>query len=635
MKKYILIVYLLIALFPKFSVAQEYPNASGAVLLDSTAITLDRDMKVTKERFLRIKILEKRGREVFGDIKTRYDKKSQDFKVITAQTILPSGKIVQVAKDAISDVSAPEVGFATQYTNVLMKVVSFSALEPDVIIEYHYKVSSKKPTQHPLFGDVLFQGTEPIKRKVFTIVFPLSEENKFHQEFIGNDIEPIVKHLPDDMISYTFALKDIPMINSEPNMPPISEIASKLLFTFYDSLEDFCKWYSEKFYKSVKVDRNIRKIVEELGENTREEQIENIVLFVKQKIRSVYLSFGDSGYQPNKAKKVLENKYGDPQDKAVLLVSLLKTIGVNAYPVLVNTPGWGYFSIVGLSRSILLDMDNSLAVPSQFNSMLVVIEDEGCVQFVSPMGQFDKYGWIPDSYQGKDGLIIKEDTARFVEIPVLDEKESKAQVTLNAEIDEQGNLKGTFELKATGFCDYNVRNQLKHKNKDEQDIFFKSVVNNIRGGSKLISYDFINPEDLTKDMNVEVVFESPNYATFQGNKVRFSIPQLSIYGANIGNFSSIRKRNYDLELYSKRIYSYSAKIEIPEVLKIEYLPNSESKDNEYAEFEIESRKANNKITYSSNFIIKNKKVNASEYKNFKKLQDEYFNRNNWIVILSK
>lgn len=635
MKKYILIVFLLITILSNLSEAKEYPNASGVVLLDSTTITLQKDMKVTKERFLRIKILEKRGRDIFGDIKERYDKNSQDFKVITAQTILPSGKIVKAEKDAISDVSAPEVGYATQYTNVLMKVVSFSALEPGVIIEYHYKVSSKEATKHPLFGNVLFQGTEPIKKKVFTIVFPMKEKNNFHQKFVGRKLEPKIENLPDDMISYTFGLKDIPMINSEPDMPPISEIALKLLFTFYNSWEDFGKWYGEKFYKSVKVDRNIRKKVEELGGKTREEKIENIVLFVKQKIRSVYLSFGDSGYQPNKAKKVLKNRYGDPQDKAVLLVALLKAVGINTYPVLVPTPKWGYFSIVGLSRSILTDMDNSLTVPSQFNSIMVAIENDGSLQFVSPISQFNRYGWIPDSYQGKDGLIIKEDAARFVEIPVLDEKESKAQVTLNAEIDEQGNLKGTFELKATGFCDYNVRNQLKHKNKDEQNIFFKSVMNSIRGGSKLISYDFTNPEDLTKDMNIKVVFESPNYAVFQGDKVRFNIPRLSIYGANVGNYSSIQKRNYDLELYSKRMYSYDAKVKIPEGFEVEYLPDSDGINNKNAKYVITSNIDNNELNFNSNFVLKDKKVNVSEYENFKKLQDGYFNRNNWIVILSK
>ncbi|MCK4338955.1 MAG: DUF3857 domain-containing protein, partial [Candidatus Cloacimonetes bacterium] len=243
MKKYILIIFLLITIFPNLSEAKEYPNASGVVLLDSTVITLQKDMKVIKERYLRIKILEKRGREIFGDIKEKYSKDSQDFEIITAQTILPSGKILKPEDDAISVVSAPEVGFATQYTDLLMKVVSFPGLEPGVIIEYHYKIFSREPTKHPLFGEVLFQGTEPIKKKIFTIIFPLMEENKFHQEFIpmhprfnrGEEIKPNIKHLSDDMIAYTFVLQDIPKIETEPNMPPISEIAPKLLFTFYDS----------------------------------------------------------------------------------------------------------------------------------------------------------------------------------------------------------------------------------------------------------------------------------------------------------------------------------------------------------------------------------------------------------------
>ena len=635
MKKYILIIFLLVTIFPNLSEAKEYPNASGVVLIDSTVITLQNDLKVTKEKYLQIKILEKRGREIFGDIKTRFNKDSQDFEIITARTILPSGGILEPEDDAISVVSAPEVGFATQYTDLLMKVVSFPGLEPGVIIEYHYKISSRKPSKHPLFGEVLFQGTEPIKKKVFTIIFPLEDENSFNQKFSGKEIKPNIKHLSDDMVSYTFVLQDIPKIETEPNMPSISKIAPKLLFTFYDSWEDFGNWYGEKFYKSVKVDKNIRKKVEELGGNSQEEQIKNIVLFVQQKIKSVYLSFGDSGYQPSKSKEVLNNKYGNPQDKAVLLVSLLKAIGVSAYPVLVPTPGWGYFSLVGLSRSILTGLDNSLPVPSQFNSVMIAIEHNGDVQYVSPSGQFNRYGWIASTYQGKDGLMIKESASEFVKIPVLNEKESISRVFLNAEIDEQGNLNGTFELKATGYCDRNIRNQLKFKNKDEQNIFFKDVVNSIQGGSKLVSYDFTNPEDLSEDMTVKVIFESPHYATFQGDKVRFSIPKLSIYGVDMVNYSSIKKRNYNLELYSKRIYTYEAKIIIPNTFEVEYIPNSESKGIDFAKFEIKSNKSNNELNFKSNFILKDRIINFSNYNDFKKLQDDYFNRNNWIVILGK
>ncbi|RLC49022.1 MAG: hypothetical protein DRH57_00990, partial [Candidatus Cloacimonadota bacterium] len=60
MKRHILTILLMIMIIPQFVMAKEYPNASGIVLLDSTTITLQKDMKVVKERYLRIKILEKR-----------------------------------------------------------------------------------------------------------------------------------------------------------------------------------------------------------------------------------------------------------------------------------------------------------------------------------------------------------------------------------------------------------------------------------------------------------------------------------------------------------------------------------------------------------------------------------------------
>ena len=634
MKRHILTILLMIMIMPQFVMAKEYPNASGIVLLDSTTITLQKDMKVVKERYLRIKILEKRGRSVFGDIKERYDKDFQKFEIIKAQTVLPSGKIIKPEEDAISDVSAPEVGFAAQYTNVLMKVVSFPALDPGVIIEYHYKISSKKSLTHPLFADVIFQGTEPIKKKIFTIIFPDKERKRFHQKFIGRKVRPIIEQLDDYMVSYTFTLKDIPKIIVEPNMPSISEIAPKLLFTFYDLWEDFGKWYGKKFYKSAKVDKDIKSMAEKLRGQNSEKHIENIVHFVKQKIRNIHLSFGDSGYNPNKAKKVLNNMYGDPQDKAVLLVSLLKAAGIDAYPVLVLTPKWGYFSIVGLSRSIL-NMNSSLPVPSQFNSVLVAIKHNGNIQFVSPMGQFNRYGWLSHEYQGRDGLIIKKRRAELITLPVTDEQDSKSELNLNAKIDKQGNLKGTYELNTTGYYDNKLRDQLRYKNKDELDILFKSVVNQIRGGSKLITYELTNPEDLDKDMKIKIVFESPKYATFQKSKVRFNIPRLSISGAGVENYSSLSERNHELMLWSKRTCSYNANIEIPEGFKVQYIPKNEKQENDYAGFTIKSNKSENSIILNYRFIIRKQKVDNLGYKDFKKLQDEYFNREKWSAVCSK
>ena len=57
--------------------------------------------------------------------------------------------------------------------------------------------------------------------------------------------------------------------------------------------------------------------------------------FVQNKIRYVSLSFGSNAYHPHHPDEVLQNRYGDCKDKSLLLLSLLRAAGIQAWPALV------------------------------------------------------------------------------------------------------------------------------------------------------------------------------------------------------------------------------------------------------------------------------------------------------------
>ena len=610
----------------------QYKGASGVILLDSTVVKIQKDKKIEKERFLRIKILREKGRDDFGDIKERYDKETQKFKVVTARTISPSGKIVKVEKDAISDVSAPEVGVATQYTNVLMKVVSFPALEPNAIIEYHYRVKSKKKSEHPFSGMVLFQGTSPIQQKTFTIIFPEEMETNFSDRYTGSITKK--ENRKNGFVMYTYCIRNVGRIQKEPSMPEISEIAPRLEYTFYKSYNEFGKWYGENFYGAVGVGKDIKKKVDEIGGKTREERIKNIVLFVKQRVRSVNLYFGDAGYKPHKASKVLKNMYGDPQDKAVLLVSLLKAIGVRSYPVLVTGEKRRYFSPIGLP-SVLLDNNATLPVPSRFSGILVAVENGKTLKYYAPMERNGRLGWLPYMYQGKKSLIVKKDSTKLVILPILSVTENISKIFFNGEIDDNGNLKGEFQLNASGSVDYVLRNQLWGKNKKEYDIFFKGIVNGVMSGSRLISYNFSDPDDITKDMSIKISFESPGYVTKQGNFFSVNIPILHIYGMNPPNLSVLKERKYDLILNSRGSYCYSLSVKIPQNFKVYYTPPQDSLENEEGEFSFKTKKENDTLKFFAKFINKEKRIPKDKYKEYKDLLERYYKGNMWKMMFTE
>lgn len=73
------------------------------------------------------------------------------------------------------------------------------------------------------------------------------------------------------------------------------------------------------------------------GEVDTEKQISIIHKFVSQKIQYVSMSENGNSYTPHSVLRTLKNRIGDCKDKSALYFSMLKSIGVNAFPVLVAT----------------------------------------------------------------------------------------------------------------------------------------------------------------------------------------------------------------------------------------------------------------------------------------------------------
>src|SRR5581483_10027449 len=67
------------------------------------------------------------------------------------------------------------------------------------------------------------------------------------------------------------------------------------------------------------------------------EQALHALQFVQEQIRYVSISIGRGAFRPSIPNRVLRRRFGDCKDKSLLLVTILRQLGIEAYPALVNT----------------------------------------------------------------------------------------------------------------------------------------------------------------------------------------------------------------------------------------------------------------------------------------------------------
>ncbi len=613
--------------------ASDYPQAGALILLDDTKVILT-DGGSTTQRHLLVKLFKKRGIEKWGDIKQRYDKSHQKVETEVARTFKPDGSVVEPPPDAISDVSAPEVQWASAYSNAMMKVVSFAGLEPGSIIDYQWEIRSVKKGGglfSKLFGwlkgkqkrnfwtGTKFRSTDPILEKRFTIDAPA--DLKLKPVILHGEISPMKKEVGKRVV-YTWEAKDMGQIIEEPNMPPLDQIAPRLLLTTFNSWTDVGKWFAKGFYPQVKVTGQIEGEASALtsGAITELEKIRNIFLWVVREIRTVHLPLGQAGYKPHPAPKVLENRYGDCRDKAVLLVSLLQGAGIEAYPALVNHSE--------------VEIDEDLPSPGQFNDLIVAVpRTKGGYIWLDPAAENSPWGYLPPEEQGTKALVVKPDGGEIVKIPLLLPEENRSFALMKLDLASDGNLSGVVTNRLKGFTDQVARALLKDKTPQEREKFFQEAANRISQGTELVADTLTNLKDLKTPAEIRLSFKSPQYAILEGEMMLFEVPSnpLTFYGL----FPTLPFRKYDMIIPSPMIMEERVIIKIPSGYRVAHLPEEMKIEKPVGEFTLSCQERDGQVVYTRKLALRSKKVERGEYRNLKSMFDKLAKPQTRLIILEK
>lgn len=104
---------------------------------------------------------------------------------------------------------------------------------------------------------------------------------------------------------------------------------------------------------------------------TRKDRVAALLDYVQREIRYLGIELGVSSHRPHPPEETFARRFGDCKDKALLLVQLLRSQGIEAAPVLVNT-------MVGEK------LGDRLPSPSAFNHVIVGVRLDGAWHWLDP-----------------------------------------------------------------------------------------------------------------------------------------------------------------------------------------------------------------------------------------------------------
>ncbi len=598
----------------------KYPDSSAVLVRSSQTFTLDKNGDRKENYFRVLEVFTLTGREKFSDFRIPYDKNEETVDILLARTYKGDGTAIDVEKKAINDLTPPELAEADLYANILHRVLSFSAVDPGSVLAVEYK--KKKEKAGNVEGVVLFQFDEPVVHKELKVVIPEDRDLKY--KIIGLPA-PFEMETADGRKIYRLAAENSAQIKPEEYMPPLAEIASRAVFSTYTDWNAAAGAFSESFFGAAVPSDEVKSFAGNLVKEAsgKREKTRAIFSFVAQKVRSVRFSFGEGGYEVHDAGTVLRNRYGDWKDKSALLVAMLKAVGIDAYPVLVQ------------SRSIPPEED--VPTLAQFDAVLVAVDGDGGggPVFLNSFADDSLFGYFREGRDSR-GLAVKPGMVEFVPVRCPPEAESALLTEISGEVGADGAIKGKIVVELSGLFDQRGRQDLKDMTSKELDDFYKESVNKIGEDATVLKCELSDPKDLTQRIKLAQEFSARDFAVFQGPIMLIHLPQVPYAFAEVPS-PSLAKRRYTFRLPGEAEVRSVIALKVPAGFEPLYLPEGFTFVKGYGEFSfsVSYEKARSSVVIKRTLILKKRDIALDQYDEFKNIMDSFGITKNNLVLLEK
>ena len=490
---------------------EEYPYI---YLLRQRHVTLKANGEKVVRLHRRIKVLKPAAVESLGEVRMPYNSYRAKAKFVRGRTILPDGRELEVDRKAIRQGQSAGMTDYLMYEDVAELSFSMPAVRVGAILDYEIELRHHRPTLKGQSWDSFrVEANVPVQEARYLLEAPSKLPLRICPR--RTDAKPTEKK-GFRSITREWVFKDVPRFHFEPGMPAVYDSQIAIHVTTLQSWRVIQDWYAKLAEDAFTADDAIRAKVAELtaGATTEQAKIRALYLFMQKDIRYVGIELGRSAYQPHPAVDCFRNRYGDCKDQAVLLITMLRQIGIEAHLALVRA-GDG-------------TVDRELPDVGQFNHVIVYVPRSDGPLWLDATVKYMDEASHPHHLDNAQALIADapEGTEFITIVPPRPDRSCQRTIY---EVDVQA--EGSCQIKE--ILEYVGRNgaqsRVGYENLSPKRRR-KMVEAYVKGkGAVLVSYGNSDPHDLSGPFREWIVYDARSFLadTADGSSFNLSAGTLS------------------------------------------------------------------------------------------------------------
>lgn len=555
------------------AIPDEFKDADAIILSWDQKWFVAGDGAMTQHESKRVLIKHDRAVGAFADPRITYNKDWQTVKVITARTLTPDGRVLDVPSYSRNTVAPGESAGWPAFAAIEQIVLTYSAVEPGAILELEWERVTK-PNMKRGMANANLRIAERIAVDYPTIerTIQIGDNNAKASRWthVGADRdEP--QSIPAIERCLHYCLN-----------PDAAASGMSAEFTRFDAKSlTFGTETRSKVSAIVKkwVDGRVGVVGKAREICSQFTKIFNIV--------NVNDDFISDPMRP--LDEIFESRYGSHGEATALLLALFNEAGLDAEPY-----------------AVISKLGKDPAWWPSIASYGIVLIDEGKVSFWSA-----SHGRMRDPLSARNQIVVTRDysspigkAVQKVEFP---DDLSIVSITGNITIADDHKWTGQVDLRCTGvFCDAPAL-----RTEDERKNFAREIIERILPRCIVESTSIASLSDDEVRLGVKIKTDEP-LSTADGHRL-LQFAAHGPHGRSIGIPLSTSIRRTDLRLASRFDEKVALTIELPKDITLVSMPREISKKGTWGHATQSARKTDNRITWERHIAVNKRDIPAADY----------------------
>ena len=521
--------------------------------------------------------------------------------------------------------------------NSRYKIIEFEM--PDVsqgsVIEYRYRLERRYIEELP---DFQFSHRVPTKEAAIYLTntnylrFDVVEQNvnfdiNYTEQRIDTSNVPRIftYQRPEPVVIQSWEAEDIPAIDASTYLSSIGDIRAVLKFQIsefgvprqpLDNSWDFVAAQiqrNNKPFEVVEYNTGLKNAGRQIGEHTGDLKAAQDSVFHLVNSSAQYNEMS-SVFVDGPLGHVLEGEPANQAEINMVLLTMLRGAGVDANPLYISGREFGR-------------IDKEFPSLYQFNRMLVVSTIDNKKYFMDASFPHSLPNLIPIESYNEQGMILTENDYEWTDISP-EKSLFNFDITIDADLTEQGNLIGRIEAVTTGYPSLRIRRGLAGSRSEAEIIAetFFDVYPEIEIAEHSITVDESNKDNV----RLEAAFEIPQYAITFSEGIEF---RPMIVGYLFDNPFESTERRAPITLDAPENLTINYRINLPDGFELDVSGETRSTDLQGAQLFEEYLSLSDQLEYSFEIDISRKEFPVDVYSQLRRMYERWVNLSNdtWFI----